>query len=260
MKNDLKKSPRTVCWRNTNLSPDFYKPILLYAMKYQRFVRFVRWGQEMPVSSISELIKRNVLKFLRTGKYIETTKLNVFLNNAVQLTKGRPTHADYAKKAGFAMDRYGMLSVPGGLDADLPSFSEASWKQCPWRAWTDDTILTPLSTPISKRSSTVNDSSHKRGDSASRDKDRCHWGPVLVTIGPNCSGKTKFVQNVDDKVARFCVDDDPILHENVAVHLVVRAWAGELSSAETEQLKAVPPVNGTQLLDRVMNMKVGHLQ
>lgn len=69
LKAAIKTNEGVICWGNTNLNPDFYKDALKVADKYQRVVRFVRWGKELPIVPLRELFKRNILRFLETGRY-----------------------------------------------------------------------------------------------------------------------------------------------------------------------------------------------
>jgi hypothetical protein len=60
-----------MAWDNTNTRPSEYAVALLAAEKAKRPVKFISWGtQWMPRVSRKDLLKRNLVKFRQTGKYI----------------------------------------------------------------------------------------------------------------------------------------------------------------------------------------------
>ena len=82
---------RVVCWGNTNLQAADYKHALREAYVANRPVKFIRWfhrfshycvqkamfkgrdvyfcrGCELPSVPLEELLRRNILRFLETGK------------------------------------------------------------------------------------------------------------------------------------------------------------------------------------------------
>ncbi len=64
----LKHHAGFICWKNCNLTPEFYLDVLSHAAKYKRIVRFIRWGEELNPVSLVELYRRNVIRFLDTGR------------------------------------------------------------------------------------------------------------------------------------------------------------------------------------------------
>eukprot|EP01034_Spumella_vulgaris_P038537 gene38537-47587_t len=48
-----------ISFEDTNLLPHNYMEVLQHAAKYRRTVRFVRWGQEVPVVPLKDLVMRN---------------------------------------------------------------------------------------------------------------------------------------------------------------------------------------------------------
>ena len=60
-----------MAWENTNTRPSEYVAALSAAEKAKRPVKFISWGtQWLPRISRKDLLKRNVIKFRQTGRYI----------------------------------------------------------------------------------------------------------------------------------------------------------------------------------------------
>jgi hypothetical protein len=115
--------PGPVGWGNTNLSAREYKAALSAAHAAGRPVRFVLWGDALPVLSLEELFRRNLLRALRTGKYIPLRVVADYLSRASALldrlninTPGEQDRAaELAVLAGFSMDAAGFVTpLPRG--------------------------------------------------------------------------------------------------------------------------------------------------
>lgn len=68
-----------IAWGNTNLIAKFYQVALDVAYESRRRVRFIKWcvilfishncrGYELPAVDLSELYRRNIIRFLSTGR------------------------------------------------------------------------------------------------------------------------------------------------------------------------------------------------
>jgi hypothetical protein len=77
-----------VAWGNTNLAPAMYRDALQQAFETNRAIRFIKWssstssselnfvrGQELPAVSLTELQSRNITRFLRTGRSVNSTRV-----------------------------------------------------------------------------------------------------------------------------------------------------------------------------------------
>jgi len=65
-----------VAWGNTNTRIRDFQVALTAAAKYQRPVRFVVWGRELPSAGLGELMQRNVARFASEGKYIPVGRIH----------------------------------------------------------------------------------------------------------------------------------------------------------------------------------------
>lgn len=84
----LIKSPEPVSWANTNTRPNQYVAALSAAEKAGRPVKFVAWGTgRLPPVSRGELIKANVARFRRTGRYIPAGAIGAALGRVECLVK-----------------------------------------------------------------------------------------------------------------------------------------------------------------------------
>eukprot|EP01034_Spumella_vulgaris_P022412 gene22412-28536_t len=139
MKKDIKTHQGVICWGNSNLNPDFYKDVLRTCAKYQRVVRFVRWGKELPSVPLRELFKRNILQYLKTGRYTESTKIVKFRKYAEFFTTkaGNNTHKDYAALAGYNMDTFGCVTEDTPANRKSSKTHSAHSDVTQWSAWTN---------------------------------------------------------------------------------------------------------------------------
>lgn len=105
---------QSVAWGNTNLAPRDYTSALTAAAQAQRPVVFVRWGHELPKVSLTELLRRNVVRVCATGRYIPAAVMATFLQRADALMArsegGEPERL--AHLAGFELDPRTQLVRP----------------------------------------------------------------------------------------------------------------------------------------------------
>lgn len=108
--------PGPVGWGNTNLSARDYKGALAVAHEARRPVTFVVWGGALPCVTLEALFRRDLLRFLSTGKYIPLKVLADYLRRADGLLKKLRTPseedpgAELALLAGFSMDAEGFVT------------------------------------------------------------------------------------------------------------------------------------------------------
>jgi hypothetical protein len=128
---------RAVTWSNTNLAAKDYTDALNLAMQNKRSVRFVRWGVELPRVTLKELISRNLLRFIVSGRYIPVRAISSCLSRAEALLEGDNSHEALAFKAGFDMDSNGILkkSSNKGPFTKLPEVNVFEGR---WKAWFSD--------------------------------------------------------------------------------------------------------------------------
>ncbi|CAE7553159.1 unnamed protein product, partial [Symbiodinium microadriaticum] len=69
-----------VSWGNTNIGSKMYKSALQVAFKTRRAVSFIKWGYELPAVDGAELYRRNILRFIFTGRYIPLAVSRAFLH------------------------------------------------------------------------------------------------------------------------------------------------------------------------------------
>ena len=62
--------PGHIAWGNTNLDRNTVQTALRIAHESQRPVQFIVWGRDIPAISLSELLARNIVRFLHTGRFI----------------------------------------------------------------------------------------------------------------------------------------------------------------------------------------------
>ena len=114
LKDAVKRCPQLVVWDDSNLTPTYaYKDLLAMAAKYGRIVRFVRWGQELAQQPLHILLKRNILNYLATGKYVDCKKMERAHRHATSSLRTEAqqpsTHIDLARAVGFTMDHLGRV-------------------------------------------------------------------------------------------------------------------------------------------------------
>ena len=153
--------------------------------RYNRIVRFVRWGSEIPRISAHELMKRNILRFLSTGRYIEATKLMVFHQTAETLfydnnspissmdTRVTVTHPELAFRAGYFMNPNGQVtSVSHPNIKQIMKAAEESVNGDPrknssrWNSWKNNGQVFPIT--LVKPTSPVQSNSPIRGQKKSK--------------------------------------------------------------------------------------------
>lgn len=140
-----------VTWSNTNLAAKDYTDALNLAMQNKRSVRFVRWGVELPRVSLKELISRNFLRFIVSGRYIPVRAISSCLSRAEALLEGDNSHEALAFKAGFDMDSNGILKKTSnkGPFTKLPEVNVFEGR---WKAWfSDEQVVCRLDDVGSKR-------------------------------------------------------------------------------------------------------------
>ena len=98
-----------VSWGNTNLIAKDYSRALEIAGKCGRPVKFVRWGYELPRVTCRELFLRNVLRYLKTGRYIPSKVIQRCLQSAEVLLAKGDTCEKLANLAGFSIDSDGKV-------------------------------------------------------------------------------------------------------------------------------------------------------
>ena len=77
LENAVSKFPdHSVGWGNTNLKPRDYLFALELAEKSGRPIRFVRSGFELEPVTLQSLIRRNIGRYLKTGRYIPCSVLD----------------------------------------------------------------------------------------------------------------------------------------------------------------------------------------
>lgn len=105
-----------VGWGNTNLSPRDYKSALHAAHQSNRPVHFVRWGVELPVVPLEELYRRNIIRYLRTGRYVPLSVMVNYLQRSEAFfgrLEDRSDSSELANLAGFSMDASGRVKPHG---------------------------------------------------------------------------------------------------------------------------------------------------
>ena len=79
---------KPVIWGNTNTRPMEYVVALEAAEKFNRPVRFVPWGtSRLPRVTRQELLRRNVSRFRKTGRYIPSGAISAALGRVETLIK-----------------------------------------------------------------------------------------------------------------------------------------------------------------------------
>ena len=63
-----------------------------------------------------------------------------------------------------------------------------------------------------------------------RCEQRLHWGPLLITIGPQLCDKVPFLQSLQEDVRAISIDDTPGLYEPVYVAVALEVWKKEAVS------------------------------
>lgn len=290
MKKEIISNPSAVCWRNPNLSPSFYKDVLQCAMENKRSVRFIRWGLEMPSVSFTTLMKRNILRFLETGRYVDTQKLLTFSVNATKQFQdmGIATHSAYAKAAGFNMDSAGFLSLQlVGKRAPELSTKDAlnltAWRRSKWSAWGDDSLVSPIILKSynttaemcaiedakslgsvkslhkygmvrAKESTTdlvVVDPSKKKG--GKEDVDRTNWPAVIITVGPYCSGKSTYIDSITNPaVSSFRINEARGMYYTVPTNLILLLDADDFELSD--ELRRNLTLSDLQLATQIRDM------
>lgn len=94
----------SVAWGNTNLRSKDYECALQLAEWSGRPVEFIRWGDELPRLDISELLRRNLQRFVATGRYIPVITIEKCLNTAELLVTSHTTPIALAAAAGYVLD------------------------------------------------------------------------------------------------------------------------------------------------------------
>jgi len=46
-------------------------------------------------------------------------------------------------------------------------------------------------------------------------------GPILISIGPQCSGKTTFFESLNEKYHDYAMDDVPQMYEKVIIFILM---------------------------------------
>lgn len=59
-----------IVWSPVGCSAEQYSEALAVSVQSKRAVRYIRWGMEIPVISFEELIRANLVTFLRTGRCV----------------------------------------------------------------------------------------------------------------------------------------------------------------------------------------------
>ena len=59
-----------IVWSPVGCSAEQYSEALAVSVQSKRAVRYIRWGMEIPVVSFEELIKANLVTFLKTGRCV----------------------------------------------------------------------------------------------------------------------------------------------------------------------------------------------
>ena len=107
--------PGPVGWGNTNLSAREYKVALAVAHEANRSVHFVVWGTTaLPPVPLHELFRRNLLRFLRSGKYIPLSVMGDYVTRADALVARLrdPEHSreELARLGGYDVDAEGFVT------------------------------------------------------------------------------------------------------------------------------------------------------
>ena len=105
------RGPGHVAWGNTNTNARDYTAALKCAEESGRPVKFVRWGHELPVVPTEELLKRNLERLVKTGRYIPVETIASFRKRTDNLMK-KSNDGDpllLAGLAGYRMDEEGRV-------------------------------------------------------------------------------------------------------------------------------------------------------
>ena len=107
-----------VAWGNTNTQARDYAVALRCAEESNRPVKFVRWGHELPELSTEELVRRNVERFVATGRYIPVGTIDHFRRRTETLLQ-KSRNGDpvlLANLSGYRLDGSGHVQRrPGAL-------------------------------------------------------------------------------------------------------------------------------------------------
>ena len=104
--------PRHVAWGNTNTNARDYTAALKCAEESGRSVKFVRWGHELPVVPTKELLRRNLERLAKTGRYIPVETIASFRKRTDNLMK-KSNNGDpllLAGLSGYTMDEHGRVA------------------------------------------------------------------------------------------------------------------------------------------------------
>ena len=122
---------------NCNLKTENYAEALTAAFNNRRRVRFLRWGSELPAVPIEELMRRNVTRFLKTGRYVPSVTIVGAVQSATDIMAAGSTHSALATAAGFTMNAEGYVYPSGLASTELPGFPDVSSSK--WTAWFEGT-------------------------------------------------------------------------------------------------------------------------
>lgn len=104
--------PTHVAWGNTNTNARDYTAALKCAEESGRSVKFVRWGHELPVVPTKELLRRNLERLAKTGRYIPVETIASFRKRTDNLMK-KTNNGDpllLAGLSGYTMDEQGRVA------------------------------------------------------------------------------------------------------------------------------------------------------
>lgn len=139
-------------WGNTNLVPKFYRGVLDLAYRYQRPVKFIRWGKELPSVSLTELYTRNIRRFLACGRYVPLQTMSEFLSRANTLL-----HVDPG--VGLPMSKRGHATIaPVAAATPVPAAFPIDTAAKPPFAAVDagvDTVFTSVDQELDSRTETA---------------------------------------------------------------------------------------------------------
>lgn len=150
----LKKFPGIVAWDFCNLNAELYREVMWFASKYQRVIRFVRWGVELPTLTLQEIFRRNFTGFFHTGRLVDSKKLTAqWRRGETMINSGSlDSHVSVSRLAGYDMDLFGRVApllgtyspATGARRPELTKMPDMGDGSTPWSQWTNEGILFPL--------------------------------------------------------------------------------------------------------------------
>ena len=139
---ELKDNTAIVAFGNCNLDAKSYEDALTFAQKERRFVRFVRWGHELQTVSLNTLLTRNLVRFLKTGKFVPSSIISHSISKVTTLlgATDNGNHYKLAFAAGFEMDNNGYVrkTSGGGSVKAGPAALQLPTETHRWSDWVRD--------------------------------------------------------------------------------------------------------------------------